>query len=117
MLNHRPSALAFDALGDATRRAIVERLSHKPATVSELAEPLGVSLAAVLQHLRVLERSRLVSSEKVGRSRRCRLEPEGFEHLQRWLDERRLYWQGRYERLAAVLGEGGAPRHDEEENA
>lgn len=116
MLNHQPSALAFDALGDATRRAIVEQLSHGTATVSELAEPLGVSLAAVLQHLQVLERSNLVSSEKVGRSRRCRLEAEGFEHLQRWLDDRRLLWQGRYDRLAAVLGEDQEPRREVEES-
>lgn len=110
MLNHQSAGNAFDALGDATRRAIVEQLSHGPASVSQLAEPLGVSLAAVLQHLQVLERSQLVSSEKVGRVRRCRLEEQGLDALQRWIDDRRAYWQRRYDRLATALGEAEEPR-------
>lgn len=109
MLNYQPVSNAFDALGDASRRAIVEQLSQGPASVSELAEPLGISLAAVLQHLQVLERSRLVSSEKVGRVRRCRLEEEGLNSMQKWIDDRRALWERRYDRLAALLGEGEAP--------
>ncbi len=109
MLNYQPAGNAFDALGDASRRAIVEQLSQGPASVSELAEPLGISLAAVLQHLRVLERSRLVSSEKVGRVRQCRLEEEGLNSMQKWIDDRRALWERSYDRLAALLGEGEAP--------
>ncbi|MBX3143916.1 MAG: winged helix-turn-helix transcriptional regulator [Trueperaceae bacterium] len=109
MLNHYRADTAFDALGDATRRAIVERLSQGSASVSELAEPLGISLAAVLQHLQVLERCRLVSSEKVGRVRQCHLDEVGLNVLQRWIDDRRALWERRYDRLAAVLGEGEEP--------
>jgi len=79
----------FEALAEPTRRAIVERLSRGPASVSELARPFGVSLAAVMQHLQVLEQSGLVRSEKVGRVRTCRIDAAGLTLAEQWLQERR----------------------------
>lgn len=103
MLDYRPAV--FDALGDATRRAIVDRLSRGPATVSQLAEPLDVTLAAVLQHVQVLERSRLVRSEKIGRVRTCSLDPVGLRAAEEWLAERRSQWERRFDRLGEILME------------
>ena len=76
--------LVFDALGDRTRRAIVERLSRGPVSVSQLAAPLAITLTAVVQHLQILEQSGLVQTEKIGRVRNCRLEPAGFPILEQW---------------------------------
>jgi DNA-binding transcriptional ArsR family regulator len=95
----------FHALGDATRRAIVERLSEGPISASQLAEPLGVTLAAVLQHLQVLEDSGLVRTEKVGRVRTCRLEPVGLTAAEIWIGDRRARWERRLDRLGDVLAE------------
>ncbi len=97
--------LVFQALGDPTRRAIVERLSRGPATVSELARPLPMSLPAVLQHLGVLEQSGLVRSEKVGRVRTCRIEPAALTGVERWVAERRAAWERRLDRLGDFLAE------------
>ncbi len=107
MLNHQAPAAGnvFDALGEPTRRAIVERLSEGPASVSELAAPLEISLAAVLQHLQVLEQHHLVSSRKVGRVRHCRLEESGLDEIAKWVAARKALWNRRYDRLAEVLGE------------
>ena len=108
MLNHRsaPRApAALDALGDATRRAIVERLSGGPATVTELAEPLSISRSAVLQHLTVLEGAALVRTEKVGRTRGCRLDPAGLEAVQAWAADHRQRWERRLDRLGELLAE------------
>lgn len=105
MLQHRPRDLALDALGDATRRAIVERLSTGPASVGEIAEPLGVTVSAVLQHLRVLERSRLATSRKEGRVRVCELDPEGLRAAARWIEERRNLWERKLDRLGDLLDE------------
>lgn len=106
MLNYQASAV-FDALGDPTRRAIVEQLSHGPRSVSQLRQPLDMTLAAVMQHLKVLEGCAVVTSEKVGRTRTCRLDERGLSVAQRWLAERQTLWQTRYDRLGAVLA--GAP--------
>jgi DNA-binding transcriptional ArsR family regulator len=95
----------FQALSDATRRAILERLSRGPASVSELAEPLPMSLPAVVQHLQVLEDSGLVRSEKLGRVRTCRVQPESLRSAQRWIDERRQSWDRRLDRLGDYLAE------------
>lgn len=106
MLNHSPastSTAAFDALGDATRRAIVDRLSRGAASVSELAEPLEISRSAVLQHLAVLERSALVATEKRGRTRVCRLDPAGIDAAQAWLAEHKQRWERRLDRLGELL--------------
>jgi DNA-binding transcriptional ArsR family regulator len=95
----------FHALGDATRRAIVERVSQGPVSVSKLAKPLDVTLAAVVQHLHVLEKSGLVHTEKVGRVRTCRIEPAGISVAEKWLNERRTVWQKRFDRLGTLLAE------------
>ncbi|MEO7521099.1 MAG: metalloregulator ArsR/SmtB family transcription factor [Gemmatimonas sp.] len=98
--------LVFHALGDPTRRAIVERLSSRgPLAASALAEPVGVTLTAVTQHLRVLEGCRLVRTEKIGRVRVCRVEPAGFSALSRWIDSQRSMWERRLDRMHALLEE------------
>src|SRR4051812_30092854 len=89
MLNHSPSLdHVFQALADPSRRAMVDRLTHGPASVSELARPLTMSLPAVVQHLQVLERAGLVRSEKVGRVRTCHLESPALTTAERWLTGR-----------------------------
>jgi DNA-binding transcriptional ArsR family regulator len=95
----------FRALADPNRRAMVERLSRGPLSVSELAEPLAMSLAGVVQHVQVLEAGGLVSTQKRGRVRTCRLEPAALEGAERWIAERRAGWALRLERLGDVLGE------------
>ena len=97
--------LAFQALADPSRRAMVDRLAHGPATVSELAKPLAMSLPAVMQHLAVLEASGLVTSEKVGRVRTCRIEPNTMSAAERWISERRAQWERRLDRLGRFLEE------------
>jgi DNA-binding transcriptional ArsR family regulator len=95
----------FHALGDPTRRAIVEKLSQGPISVSRLAEPLDITLAAVVQHLQVLEESGLVQTEKVGRVRTCRLEPAGLAVAAQWIADRRSMWERRFDRLGDLLAE------------
>ncbi|HTU98587.1 MAG TPA: metalloregulator ArsR/SmtB family transcription factor [Solirubrobacteraceae bacterium] len=94
---------AFHALADGNRRAIVTRLTRGPASVSELAAPLGVSLPTVLQHLDVLQRCGLVRSAKVGRVRTCRLEPAPMRALEQWIAEHRSTWERRLDRMGDVL--------------
>jgi DNA-binding transcriptional ArsR family regulator len=106
MLNQSPALdLVFHALSDPTRRAIVDRLTRGPASVSALADPLAMSLPAVLQHLRVLEASGLVRSEKVGRVRTCQVEPLALGAAERWISERRGIWKQRLDRLGKYLAE------------
>ena len=106
MLNQRdPVEQVFHALGDPTRRKIVEHLSSGPATVSELARPLAISLPGVVQHLQVLEASGLVSSEKVGRARRCSVQPAAMREAERWIAQRRTEWERRLDRLGEFLAE------------
>jgi DNA-binding transcriptional ArsR family regulator len=95
----------FHALGDPTRRAIVERLSEQPLSVSRLALPLAITLAAVVQHLQVLEKSGLVRTEKVGRVRTCRIESDGLSVAEKWIGERRAVWERRFDRLGDLLAE------------
>jgi DNA-binding transcriptional ArsR family regulator len=95
--------LMFQALSDPTRRAMVERLSQGPASVSELARPLAMSLPSVVQHLQLLEASGLVASEKTGRVRTCRVNPEGLSLAEQWINQRRLEWSGRLDRLGQYL--------------
>ena len=95
----------FDALGDPTRRRILERLSAGPRAVSSLSEPLNLTVAAVLQHVQTLERSGLVRTAKVGRVRTCQLEPSAFAAAERWLADRRAQWEKAYDRLGALLDE------------
>ena len=95
----------FHALGDPTRRAIVERLRDRPQSVSRLAAPLGITLTAVTQHLKVLEDAGLVRSEKTGRVRTCRLDPAGFNALEQWIRDCRSTWDRRLDRLGDILAE------------
>ena len=97
--------LAFQALADPTRRAMIERLSRGPATVSDLAAPLPMSLTAVVQHLKVLEGAGLVASEKVGRVRTCRVEPAALSAAERWINERRRSVERSLDRLGDYLEE------------
>ena len=108
MPNYLPTAeppieRIFQALGDPTRLALVERLGTGPASVSELAGPLQMSLPAVLQHLQVLQESGLVGSEKVGRVRTCRLEPAAMRRAERWMSERRAFWEQNLDNLGDYL--------------
>ena len=100
----------FHALGDPTRRAILEKLSRGPVSVSQLAAPLDVTLAAVVQHLQILEESGLVRTEKVGRVRTCNIEAAGFTVAEQWLRDLRTIWDHRFDRLGNVLGESGKSR-------
>jgi DNA-binding transcriptional ArsR family regulator len=95
----------FHALGDPTRRALVERLSDGPLSVSRLAEPLDMTLTAVVQHLQVLEESGLVRTEKVGRVRTCRIETAGLAVMEKWIGDRRSRWERRLDRLGDLLAE------------
>lgn len=97
--------LAFQALADPSRRAMVDRLVQGPATVSELAAPLAMSLSGVMQHLAVLEASGLVVSEKIGRTRTCRIEPRVLTQAEHWIAERRALWERRLDRLGQFLDE------------
>ena len=97
--------LAFQALADPTRRQMVARLSRGPASVSELAEPLSMSLPAVLQHLQMLEASGLVRSEKKGRVRTCRIEPDALGEAEQWIQEQRALWEAQLDRLEDFLAD------------
>jgi DNA-binding transcriptional ArsR family regulator len=106
MLNYAdPVDTVFHALGDPTRRQIVDQLSHGPASVSELAAPLPISLPAVVQHLRVLQECGLVDSEKVGRVRTCRVRPATMRRAEDWIAVRRAEWERRLDRLGEFLAE------------
>jgi DNA-binding transcriptional ArsR family regulator len=97
--------LMFQALADPGRRLMVERLSKGPASVSQLAEPLDMSLSAVVQHLQVLEASGLVRTEKVGRVRTCTIEPKSLSLAEKWISDRRTQWERRLDRLGEYLAE------------
>jgi DNA-binding transcriptional ArsR family regulator len=98
--------LAFHALADPTRRGMLDRLSQGPASVSELAKPYGMSLAAIHQHVQVLEESGLVVTEKRGRTRECRISSEAVQRVESWLTERRQLWESRFDRLGKLLESG-----------
>ena len=93
----------FQALADKSRRSMVERLTLGPASVSQLAEPLAMSLAAVVQHVQVLEACGVVTTEKVGRTRMCRIEPGAMTAAERWISDRRRSWEVRLDRLGDEL--------------
>jgi DNA-binding transcriptional ArsR family regulator len=96
---------AFHALADRSRRSMVERLTSGPASVSELARPLAMSLAAVVQHVQVLEVCGVVKTEKRGRTRMCRIEPAAMTAAEQWIADRRRGWESRLDRLGDVLNE------------
>jgi DNA-binding transcriptional ArsR family regulator len=95
--------LLFQALADPSRRAMVDHLTHGPASVSELARPLAMSLPAVVQHLHVLEASGLVQTEKLGRVRTCAIRPVALRAAEGWLAERRTAWEKSLDRLGEYL--------------
>ncbi len=103
MPNQQPLDLMFQALADPTRRGMLERLSRGPATVSELAAPLSMSLPAVVQHLKLLENSGFVRSEKAGRVRTCHIALDAIGDAERWLADRRSAWEARLDRLGDYL--------------
>lgn len=116
MINQSPSLdLVFQALADPTRRAMVERLVRGPASVSALAQPMEMSLPAVMQHLQVLEASGLVRSEKVGRVRTCQVVPATLRTAEAWITERRTLWEHRLDRLGEFLAE--QPDHPQDGSA
>jgi DNA-binding transcriptional ArsR family regulator len=97
--------LAFQALADPTRRAMLAHLSRGPASVSDLARPFSMSMPAVMQHLAVLEASGLVRSQKRGRVRTCRIDPQGLQRVEDWINTRRREWEQRLDRLGHYLDE------------
>ena len=103
MLNESRLDVAFQALADPARRAMLARLALGPASVSELARPLPMSLPAVMQHLKSLEDSGLVSTKKQGRVRTAQLEGDTLSAAERWLTDRRTEWEAQADRLEAFL--------------
>ena len=93
----------FQALADPTRRAIVEQLVRRPASVKALAEPLTMSLPAVMQHLQVLEAAGVIVTEKVGRVRSCRIEPKVLREAEQWLGSQRTQWERQLDQLDDYL--------------
>lgn len=98
-----PLDRVFHALADPARRGMLERLSRGPASVSELAQPLAMSLPAVVQHLAVLEESGLIRTQKVGRVRTCQIEAGSLQRAEQWINDRRLQWERRLDRLGDYL--------------
>jgi DNA-binding transcriptional ArsR family regulator len=107
--------LLFQALADPSRRAMVDRLTRGPASVSELARPLEMSLPAVVQHLHVLESSGLVRSQKLGRVRTCIVEPTALRAAERWISERRTVWEESLDRLGEYLAKDQDQRKGSEQ--
>ena len=111
MLNQAPALdRVFHALADPARRGMVDRLCRGPASVKELAQPLAMSLSAVVQHLEVLEASGLIQSEKVGRVRTCRIEPKALRTAEQWISRRRADLTRRLDRLGDYLAKQGKPQ-------
>lgn len=108
--------LVFQALADPTRRRMVAQLSEGPASVSDLARPLGISLPAVVQHLHLLEASGVVASSKVGRVRTCRVQGQALTNAETWIAERRRSWEERLDRLGDYLAETAPPPSKERTN-
>jgi DNA-binding transcriptional ArsR family regulator len=104
MLNYSPLDRVFYALAEPTRRMILERLSDGPASVSELARPFALTLAAVVQHVQCLEHSGLIRTEKIGRVRTCRIEPRMLGVAATWIADRRGLWEQRLDQLGDELG-------------
>jgi DNA-binding transcriptional ArsR family regulator len=100
-----PLDLVYQALADPGRRSMVDRLTRGPASVSQLAEPLPMSLSAVVQHLKVLEEAGLVSTEKAGRVRTCQIVPAALRAAEQWIADRRAFWEQQYDQLEIYLDE------------
>ncbi len=105
MLQHQALDRVFQALSDPSRRAIVDRLSRGDASVSELAQPLAMSLAAVVQHIQLLEASGLIRTRKTGRVRHCHLDRDVLSQAETWLSQRRTMWEDNLDRLGEALAQ------------
>jgi DNA-binding transcriptional ArsR family regulator len=103
MVQYQVLDRTFSALADPTRRDILDRLGRGPASISELAEPFGMTLTGLKKHVRVLEEAALVTTEKVGRTRRCSLGPERLEDAVSWIEMYRRHWERRIDGLEAYL--------------
>jgi DNA-binding transcriptional ArsR family regulator len=103
MVKSRPLDRTFSALADPIRREILERLGSGPASISELAEPAGLSLPGALKHVRILEEARLVTTRKRGRTRECSLGPERMDEASRWIEAYRGRWEARLDRLETIV--------------
>ena len=104
MVQYKPRLdSTFSALSDPTRRAILERLGHGSATISELAAPTGMTLTGLKKHVRILEEAELVTTEKRGRKRHCRLGPKSLDEASRWIDAYRRSWEDRFSRLDRLI--------------
>ena len=108
MVQYQVLDRTFSALSDPTRREILDRLGRGPASITDLAEPFGMSLTGLKKHVRILEEANLVISEKVGRTRQCRLGPEHLEDAVNWIEMYREQWERRLDGLEAYLKRRGA---------
>ena len=111
---HLPVDRAFAALADPTRRAVLERLGSGSATISELAEPFGISLTGMKKHVRVLEDAELVTTEKVGRTRRCTAGPRRLDDVQSWMDGYRRMLSDRLDRFGELLERAKGQSHEQQ---
>jgi DNA-binding transcriptional ArsR family regulator len=103
MVQYQRIDRTFSALADPTRRRVLERLGQGSATITELAEPVGISLTGMKKHIRILEEAELVTTEKVGRSRRCRLGPRRLDDIQNWIEDYREMIEARLDRFGDLL--------------
>jgi DNA-binding transcriptional ArsR family regulator len=103
MVQYQPLDRTFAALADPTRRGVLERLGRGPATITQLAEPFGISLTGIKKHVGVLEEAGLVVTEKVGRTRRCRLGPQRLDDVQEWTEMYRRMLEERLDRFGELL--------------
>ena len=113
MVQYPPIDRTFTALADPTRRGVLERLAQGSATITELAEPFGISLTGMKKHVRVLEDAELVATEKVGRTRRCSLGPQRLEDVQEWIEMYRRMLDERLDRFEELLERTKGDRNDE----
>lgn len=103
MVQYQVLDRTFSALADPTRREILDRLGRGPASISELARPFGMTLTGLKKHVQILEEASLVTSEKIGRTRQCRLGPEQLEDAVNWIEMYRRRWERRIDGLEAYL--------------
>jgi DNA-binding transcriptional ArsR family regulator len=103
MVQYQQIDRTFAALADPTRRGILERLGQSSATITELAKPVGISLTGMKKHVRVLEEAELVTTEKVGRARRCTLGPRRLDDVQQWIEDYRQTIEARLDRFGELL--------------
>jgi DNA-binding transcriptional ArsR family regulator len=110
MVQYQPLDRTLAALADPTRREILERLGRGPATITELAEPFGITLTGCKKHVRVLEDAGLVATEKVGRVRQCSATGRGLDDVAAWVEGYRQMLEDRLDRFGAMLRQKGTPQ-------